>query len=105
MSLYRVSLKFVQLPDPALVDFTQVVITSLTGNTGLPTPPVTPPNLEVALEAFSEALAAAAQGGKQATAAKNNARAALIALLRQETLYVQGAAGNDLAILLSSGFD
>jgi len=39
-----------------------------------------------------------------ATVIKNNARDALVDLLRQQAVYVQGIAFDDLAMLLSSGF-
>ena len=42
--------------------------------------------------------------GTAATAEKNNRREALIALLRKVKHYVEDNCGNDLAVLLSSGF-
>ncbi len=44
------------------------------------------------------------QGGMQATADKNAARAVLLDLLRQEANCVEGLAMGDKAMLLSSGF-
>jgi hypothetical protein len=105
MNTIKVSLAFAQMSDADLSAFTQNVIDSLTGNASFPTPAVSEANLTTALTAFDDALAAAAQGGPQETAAKNTARDALIVLLRQEAYYVQGAAGDDLAKLLSSGFN
>ena len=57
------------------------------------------------MECNGTQVAAAAGGGVQATAAKNAARDAVIALLRQVANYVQGAANNSLPTLLSSGFE
>src|SRR5438093_12585542 len=102
---YRVSLSFARLSDAELDDFTQNVITSMTGNTNYPTPVVSVTDLQTQLDSFRDALAAAAQGGAQATAAKNNAREQLLVFMRREAFYVQGIAANDLAILLSSGFN
>jgi hypothetical protein len=104
MATYHVSLGFAQLPDTDLVEFTNAVIAGLTGNTALPTPPVSMADMALALSHFEAALTAAAQGGTQATAAKNGEREAVINNLRREAYYVQGAMGNDLATLLSSGF-
>jgi len=73
-------------------------------NASFAEPAVTIAALTAALATFDAALAAAAQGGTQATAAKNAAREALIALLRQEASYVQSVANNDLTVILSSGF-
>jgi hypothetical protein len=57
------------------------------------------------LETFSDAVTTAVAGGRQLTAVKNQAREALLTLLRQEGSYVQSVAGDDLALLLSSGFE
>lgn len=74
-----------------------------------PAPPVTQGDLTSKLTAFTQASAAQAQGGTQSTAAKDQARAALIDALRQLALYVQTViqANNayGLAELLLSGFD
>src|SRR5271169_5863733 len=104
MSTIRVSLAFAQSPDADLAAFAENIIESLTGNAAYPAPVVSVANLTTSLTAFNNALAAAAQGGPMQTAAKNAARDALVALLRQEANYVQGVASDDLAKLLSSGF-
>jgi hypothetical protein len=104
MSTVKVSLAFAQSPDADLAAFAENIIESLTGNAAYPTPAVSVANLTTALTTFNNALAAAAQGGPTQTAAKNAARDALVALLRQEANYVQGVASDDLAKLLSSGF-
>ena len=104
MSIPKVSLGFAALPDPDLDAFTETVIKSMTGNAHYATsiPPL--PVLSTGLAAFTSALAAAAGGGKALTAAKNEQRENLLAILRQLAAYVQGACLNDLSILLSSGF-
>jgi hypothetical protein len=104
MAIVHVSLSFAQLPDAALDEFTGQVLAGLNGNAAFATPAVPLPDLSTAKDAFEAAMAGMANGGKQATAIKDAARATLINLLRQEANYVQGAANNDLATLLSSGF-
>jgi hypothetical protein len=101
---YRVNLGFAGYSDSDLNEFTSGVIPSLTGNAGFPTPPVTLVDLGARQTAFENALAAAAQGGTQLTAVKNAARAALVTALRKEAAYVQSIASQDVALLLSSGF-
>ena len=101
---YRVSLSFAQLPDGDLSDFSNSVIAGLTGNALFPTPPVATGALQDLATTFVQKVAAAADGGRLATAEKNEARAALIAALRQDAAYVQALAGTDLPGLLSSGF-
>ena len=80
------------------------IITGLTGNPSLPSPPVDLKTVQDAVDDLSAALAAQAHGGTAATAEKNNKQEALIALLRKLKRYVDDNCGNDLAVLLSSGF-
>jgi len=68
-------------------------------------PPVAAADLLSALTDFTDAIAAAKQGGPQDTADKNNKRQELISLLRKLAGHVQGLHENDLAVLLSSGFE
>jgi len=80
------------------------VVTGLTGNATFPTPPVLATALATLRETFETALGAAIGGGVAQTAAKDNARAALVDALRQDALYVeQLAAGSETAIL-STGY-
>jgi len=105
MSNYRTSQVFARLADAELGNYTQNIITKLTGNENFPKPLVSVVDLTKALDTFTTALAAAAQGGKLVTAAKNAAREVLLGLLRQQAAYVQSLAGDDLPMLLSSGFE
>jgi hypothetical protein len=100
----RVSYSFTKLSDAAIADFTDVIINGLTGNAGFPTLPVPLATLGTQKADYLVKLAAAADGGKLATAEKNEARAVLEESLRQLAAYVQSLANNDLTLLLSSGF-
>ena len=104
MPQLRVLLGFTNAPDHSIEETAQAVLGNLYGNATYPSPPVTHAALQAALTAFSTAIATAAQGGPADTADKNNKRAALIDLLRQLAGYVQANHGNDIAKLLSSGF-
>ena len=101
----RVLLGFTNAPDQQLEETAGAVNDGLTGNAAYPAPPVTMAALQTALTAFTTAIAAQAQGGTAATADKNNQRDALVGLLRQLAGYVQQNCNNDLALLLSSGFE
>jgi len=106
MATYRVSLAFAQLGDTELDDFSGTVIDGLTANSGAyPSPPVPVATLQTLTDAFEQAMAKAAQGGTAATAAKNAAREALISALRKNANYVEIQASDDLAKLLSSGYE
>lgn len=101
----KVSLGFAKLPDTELDNFAQAVIDAMTGNTNYPSPPVTMVNLQTATDDFTAKLAAAATGGVADTAAKNNSRQNLVTMLRQQASYVQMTCGEDMAKLLTSGFE
>ncbi len=100
----KVSLGFAKLADTELDNFAQAVIDAMTGNATYPSPPVTMANLKTAKDDFTAKMAAAQTGGIADTAAKNNSRQTLIGHLRQVATYVQIACNNDMALLLSSGF-
>lgn len=104
MPILHVSLDFTKASDPGLDEFANQVLTGLNGNAAFPNVPLGLPTLENLIQTYTTALTALAQGGTEATAAKNAARANLEDALRQIGLYVQGASANDLPTLLSSGF-
>ena len=83
MSQYRVRLSFAQLPDVALDDFAGAIIAGLNGNASYPAPPVTVAQLVTLKQTLQDAVAAQAQGGTTASAAKNTARNALVEGLRK----------------------
>ena len=101
----RVLLGFTNAPDHQLEETAGAVIAGLTGNAAFPSPPVPLSDLQAALTNFTNAIAAQSQGGPAATANKNNMRDALVTLLRPLAGYVQENCNNNLALLLSSGFE
>lgn len=105
MTQLRVLLNFASATDHALEERATAVHGGLYGQPAYPTPPVTQAALLTAITNFSTAIAAAEMGGPAQTAAKNNLREILIGLLRQLATYVQENHGNNLATLLSSGFE
>jgi hypothetical protein len=100
----KVSLGFAKLPDQQLDNFAQSIVDSMTGNASYPAPPVTMADLQAAKDDFTNKLSIAQTGGQADTAAKNNSRQTLQGMLRLLAVYVQMMCGNDLAVLLSSGF-
>jgi hypothetical protein len=101
----RVSLGFTQLTDADADAFSANVITKLTGNTAFPNLPVALAALTAQYNTFHTACAAAAEGGKIVRAARDAAREVLDTSLRSIAAYVQSIAGQDLTVLLSSGFE
>ncbi len=101
----RVALGFTQLTDADADAFCANVIAKLTGNTAFPNLPLTVAGLTAQYTTFHNACAAAAEGGKIARAARDAARTVLDTSLRAIAAYVQSIAGQDLTVLLSSGFE
>jgi hypothetical protein len=101
----KVSLGFARFSDVELDNFAHGVIERMTGNATYPAPPVTLANLQTAKNDFTSKIAAAQAGGPSDTAAKNNSRQLLVGMLRQIGSYVQINCNDDMALLLTSGFE
>jgi Fibronectin type III domain len=100
----RVLMTFTRGDDHQVEQLGGSVDANLYSNKNYQAPPVDQPTLRTALTDFRTAVAASAQGGVHLTADKNRKKLILVGLLRQLALYVQGACNDDLAILVSSGF-
>lgn len=101
----RVALSFATYSDDQLNSFAILVIACLKTNPLFPNLPVTIAAFTALQLAFQDALTASAQGGPMDTAAKNEARSALVSALRQIAAYVQSLGLTNLSDILSSGFD
>src|SRR5438552_16740544 len=99
----RVRQGFHSAADQEIITTAAAVITGLTGNKAFLNPPVDMAALQSAHDQFVTALGATATGGTLATADKNNKRAALVALLRKLSHYVEDDCNNDPVVVLSSG--
>eukprot|EP00903_Cladosiphon_okamuranus_P004106 g4104.t1 len=91
--------------DASLLVAAQGVHANLYTQAAFPSPPVSAEELEAAAVAFENAIVATIQGGTAATAIKNDRRQELYTLMQKLGYYVQGASNDDLAVLLSSGFE
>jgi hypothetical protein len=100
----RVVDRFMKQSAEQLVTMAGAVVNGLTGNPAFPAPTVDLKAVQSAADGLNAALAAQAHGGTAATAEKNNRQQDLIDLLRKLKHYVEDNCGNDLAVLLSSGF-
>ncbi len=100
----RVADKLLRQSAEQLVTMAGGVVTGLTGNSAFPNPTIDLKAVQAAADSLNEALAAQPHGGMAATAEKNRRREVLIELLRKVRHYVEDNCGNDLAVLLSSGF-
>ena len=87
-----------------LIATAATIITGLTGNPAFPSPPVDLKAVQSAADDLSSAIVAQAHGGTAATAEKYQKKNALIALLRELRHYVEDHCQNDVAVVLTSGF-
>ena len=120
MKKLRVWVGYSGYPNGALSEFAGTVAGRMNGNPGYLNPPVplvpvtvvtaaqsaTVAQLDLTTlrENFDAAVQASADGGMTLTAAKNDARQALISALDTLAFYVQSVARFDMTLLLSSGF-
>jgi hypothetical protein len=84
----RVSHRYTRLSDGSFSMFASSVIIAMTNNPAFPNPLVPLAELSSLQADFADKLATSLGGGKIATAAKNNARAALTDALRREGGYL-----------------
>ena len=101
----RVSLSFARKADTDLIAFVRNVITLMTGNAQYPSPSPTLAALTTSVNDFETKVHDALNGGKIEIAQRNASRVNILAMLRQLAAYVQGNCGEDLHVLLASGFD
>ncbi|MEP2777308.1 MAG: fibronectin type III domain-containing protein [Luteolibacter sp.] len=101
----RVSFAFRRAPDAGMLAAAQGIIRAMKMNANFPNPPISMDVLQGFAKEFRDAMAAASQGGTSLTAEKNKKREELYTKLQAVGWYVQMASKNDLAILLSSGFE
>jgi hypothetical protein len=100
----RILLGFNSMTDQQVGTTGVTVIKGLTGNKSFTTLPVDLAAVQTEVDDLNAAVAAQAQGGPAATVTKNNKRKVLNGLLRKLAHYVQANCGDDLEVLLSSGF-
>ncbi len=105
MPQYRVSLGFVRLADGDLPPFATQTVNGLAGNASFPNPTVPPATVTAQITDYITKLAAVTDGTRQDTVLKDLARLTLENSLRQNAAYVQSLAGEDLPMLLSSGYE
>lgn len=101
----KILVDFSKFTTKDLLDKTQTIIDSLTWNTSIPIPQPTTVVLQAAKDDLSAASTAANTGGKKDKVIRDQKQDALIALLKQEAIYVTMIANGDTAIMLSGGFD
>jgi hypothetical protein len=96
---------FSRLTDDELNTKANHILVSMTGNLHFPDATTKTAKVKAALDDFNEALIAAENGGKPKTADKDKKRKTLERALKELALYVQLNCNDDVAILLTSGYD
>jgi hypothetical protein len=100
----RVSLAFARGTDHVVEGTGYTVHSKLYAVPEFANPPVTAADLETATLALTAALAAMVNGGKLATAEKNQCKSVVVEMLKKLAYFVQIKCDNGLTLLLASGF-
>ena len=104
LDIIRPSLELVRLSDGDLLLRANAVYDGMIRNAAYPSPWVSMDAFKAAIDAFTAAVAATLDGGRQATVDRDACRADLTVTLRSLGHYVEIACGNDMATFVSSGF-
>jgi hypothetical protein len=107
MSLVKIVTGFTRMRDDELDTRAQTIVEKMTGNANYPDPVPALADITIVLTAYKQALVQSqnGNGGKDKTAIKNAKRVELVGLLTRLAQFVQFNCQDDLAILLTSGFD
>jgi hypothetical protein len=103
--IVKVSLSFATFNNDQFNSFAILLLVCLKNNPLFPNLPVKYADLAALVDAYQQALAAAAIGGPKDTAVLTEARDALTAALRQIAGYIQSLGLTNESDILSSGFD
>jgi hypothetical protein len=99
-----VSIACLRLPFPLFLCCGRSILWAMTNNAQYPNPEPSLPVIKESLDELETLMIAAARGDRVAVQQRNSARYHAGQLLRQLACFVQIHCGNDLAVLLSSGF-
>src|SRR5207253_10727166 len=104
VSPIRAVMGFNALSDANLVVLANGVLKGLTGNASFPNPTVPLTTFSNDITAYSNAVTAALDGGKNAKSAREKAKKAVVKGLRQLAMYVESNCNDEMAIFTTSGF-
>ena len=96
---------FMRKSDADILFRGHAVFKDMRGNPAYAKPPVSLYDFAALLEAYTKALGAMIDGGRQATAERNRLRIEVILMLRRFGQYAEIACQNDMTTFLSSGFE
>jgi len=92
------------MSDNDLLSRLNAVHDKMLNNPAYPSPPVDMPGFKAAIDAYTAAVAAALEGGKAATVARDKRRTDAIIMFRLLGHYVESVCKNDMTTFVSSGF-
>jgi len=95
---------YTAMSDDDVASSGMAVVTGLTGNSQLATPPVDLATLKANIESFRALIVEALDGSRKVIAQKDKQREAVIKMLRLLARYVEVTSDGDMAMFTSSGF-
>jgi len=104
VSPIRAVMGFAAMIDALLVVLATAVLKGLTGNAAFPNPTIPLTTFANDITIYSNAVAAALDGGKSAKAVREKAKKVVVNDLRQLAMYVESNCNDDMATFISSGF-
>src|SRR6266446_2977343 len=104
LPIIKPQLGFVGMSDDDLLKRLNAVHDGILNNPAYPSPPVDMPGFKSAIDAYTAAVAAALEGGKATTVARDKRRTDAIIMFRLLGHYVEAACKNDMTSFVSSGF-
>jgi hypothetical protein len=104
VSPIRAVMGFAAMIDALLVVLAGAVLKGLTGNAAFPNPTISLITFANDITIYSNAVAAALDGGKSAKAVRDKAKKVVVNDLRQLAMYVESNCNDDMATFMTSGF-
>ena len=104
VSPIRAVMGFSAMADANLVVLANAVLKALTGNASFPNPTVSLTTFGNDITAYSNAVTAALDGGKNAKSTRERAKKVVVKDLRQLANYVESNCNDEMAIFTTSGF-
>jgi hypothetical protein len=104
VSPIRAVMSFNAMTDAILLVLANGVLKALTGNASFPNPTISLTTFANDITVYANAIAAALDGGKNAKAAREKAKKAVVNDLRQLAMYAESNCNDDVVIFATSGF-
>ncbi|MEP7128695.1 MAG: hypothetical protein ABI729_07500 [Chitinophagales bacterium] len=105
MCALKVSLTFLEGPVKSIIARGTTIASSMNENKFFPVPPISPAGLQSVIDELKASESKASTQKRSQVSDRDVALADVRDFIEQNATYVENASKNDLAVLLSSGFE